>query len=70
MGPGGKARYGEYDHLITVKERAMQSGSGSVSGSPGRMQDNVSRDSGIGGLKVSISVISGTFGIFRSSFRH
>jgi len=51
MGPGGKARYGEYDHLITVKERAMQSGSGSVSGSPGRMQDNVSRDSGIGGLK-------------------
>jgi len=51
MGPQGKGRYGDYDHLMTVKERAMQSGSGSVSGSPGRMHDNVSRDSGIGGVK-------------------
>ena len=38
-----------------AKERLLSSnGSGSVSGSPGRIQDNVSRDSGIGGLKVKI----------------
>ena len=36
-----------------VKERLLSSnGSGSVSGSPGRIHDNVSRDSGIGCLKV------------------
>ena len=35
------------------KERLLSSnGSGSVSGSPGRIHDNVSRDSGIGCLKV------------------
>ena len=36
-----------------AKERLLSSnGSGSVSGSPGRIHDNVSRDSGIGCLKV------------------
>jgi hypothetical protein len=36
--------------LLSLKERALLQGS--VSGSPGRLHDNVSRDSGVGGLKV------------------
>jgi hypothetical protein len=36
--------------LLSIKERALLQGSGSVSGSPGRLHDNVSRDSGVGGL--------------------
>ena len=39
--------------LVSIKERALLQGSGSVSGSPGRIQENLSRDSGIGGVKVS-----------------
>ena len=38
--------------LVSIKERALLQGSGSVSGSPGRIQENLSRDSGIGGVKV------------------
>ena len=56
MGPQGKvtSRFTmipDLDHHAAVKER-MISGSGSVSGSPGRIHDNISRDSGIGCLKV------------------
>ena len=56
MGPQGKvtSRFSmtpDLDHLAATKER-MISGSGSVSGSPGRIHDNISRDSGIGCLKV------------------
>ena len=56
MGPQGKAtsRFAmipDLDHHAAVKERLI-SGSGSVSGSPGRIHDNISRDSGIGCLKV------------------
>ena len=40
--------------LVSIKERALLQGSGSVSGSPGRIQENLSRDSGIGGLKVTV----------------
>jgi len=40
----------DLDHHAAVKERLI-SGSGSVSGSPGRIHDNISRDSGIGCLK-------------------
>ena len=36
--------------VLSIKERAMLQGSGSVSGSPGRLHDNISRDSGVGGL--------------------
>lgn len=55
MGPQGKvtSRFSmipDLDHLASAKER-MISGSGSVSGSPGRIHDNISRDSGIGCLK-------------------
>ena len=63
MGPQGKvtARYsipveGEVvgrdmvGREVVGKERLLSSGS--VSGSPGRLHDNVSRDSGVGGLKV------------------
>jgi len=39
----------------SIKERALMQGSGSVSGSPGRIQENLSRDSGIGGLKEGLN---------------
>ena len=65
MGPQGKLVVGnsrytaipgsalEVDQQMGGKERLLSSnGSGSVSGSPGRIHDNVSRDSGIGCLKV------------------
>jgi len=62
MGPQGKLVVGnsrytaipaqEVDQQMGGKERLLSSnGSGSVSGSPGRLHDNVSRDSGIGCLK-------------------
>lgn len=59
MGPQGKltSRFtipGEgvgVEVVMGQKERLLSSGSGSVSGSPGRIHDNVSRDSGIGCLK-------------------
>ena len=67
MGPQGKLVVGnsrytaipgsalEVDQQMGGKERLLSSnGSGSVSGSPGRLHDNVSRDSGIGCLKVNI----------------
>jgi hypothetical protein len=62
MGPQGKltSRFtipGEgvgVEVVMGQKERLLSSGSGSVSGSPGRIHDNVSRDSGIGCLKVII----------------
>ena len=67
MGPQGKLVVGnsrytaipgsalEVDQQMGGKERLLSSnGSGSVSGSPGRLHDNVSRDSGIGCLKVKI----------------
>ena len=68
MGPQGKlvvgnSRYtaipgSEVDQQMGGKERLLSSnGSGSVSGSPGRLHDNVSRDSGIGCLKVNIPSI-------------
>ena len=45
----------QQQHGVGVKERLLSS-NGSVSGSPGRLiHDNVSRDSGIGGLKVKAS---------------
>ena len=46
MGP--QARLEGCPHPAPAKERFM-----SGSGSPGRLQDNLSRDSGVGGLKVS-----------------
>ena len=46
MGP--QARLEGHPHPAPAKERFM-----SGSGSPGRLQDNLSRDSGVGGLKVS-----------------
>ena len=45
MGP--QARLEGHPHPAPAKERFM-----SGSGSPGRLQDNLSRDSGVGGLKV------------------
>ena len=70
MGPQGKLVVGnsrytaipgsalEVDQQMGGKERLLSSnGSGSVSGSPGRLHDNVSRDSGIGCLKVNIPSI-------------
>ena len=47
MGP--QARLEGCPHPAPAKERFM-----SGSGSPGRLQDNLSRDSGVGGLKVSL----------------
>merc|ERR1740128_299442 len=41
--------------VYSVKERAMLQGSGSVSGSPGRIQENLSRDSGVDGLKENLN---------------
>ncbi|XP_023327473.1 serine/threonine-protein kinase PLK1 [Eurytemora carolleeae] len=41
--------------LVSIKERALLQGSGSVSGSPGRIQENLSRDSGIGGVKDGLN---------------
>ena len=41
--------------IMGGKERLLSS-NGSVSGSPGRMADNVSRDSGIGCLKVKANL--------------
>ena len=71
MGPQGKLVVGnsrytaipgsalEVDQQMGGKERLLSSnGSGSVSGSPGRLHDNVSRDSGIGCLKVNILSIT------------
>ena len=68
MGPQGKMAVGSTTRYTAIpgadvdqqqassmgaKERLLSSnGSGSVSGSPGRIHDNVSRDSGIGCLKV------------------
>ena len=54
MGPQAKQRLiADYEAMAQAKERALLgSGSGSVSGSPARIHDNVSRDSGIGCLKV------------------
>ena len=43
----------DLDTLTAAAKERLMSGSGSVSGSPGRLQDNISRDSGIGCLKVS-----------------
>ena len=45
----------DLDSLTAAAKERLMSGSGSVSGSPGRLQDrdNISRDSGIGCLKVS-----------------
>jgi hypothetical protein len=43
---------------LSIKERALLQGSGSVSGSPGRIQENLSRDSGVGGLKVQFNLYS------------
>ena len=45
----------DLDTLTAAAKERLMSGSGSVSGSPGRLQDNISRDSGIGCLKVSIA---------------
>ena len=47
----------DLDSLTAAAKERLMSGShgGSVSGSPGRLQDNISRDSGIGCLKVSNS---------------
>ena len=42
----------DLDALTAAAKERLMSGSGSVSGSPGRLQDNISRDSGIGCLKV------------------
>ena len=68
MGPQGKLVVGSTTRYTSIpgsdvehqassmggKERLLSSnGSGSVSGSPGRIHDNVSRDSGIGCLKVN-----------------
>jgi hypothetical protein len=67
MGPQGKltGRFGipgsdMADMVMTgPKERLLSSGS--VSGSPGRLHDNVSRDSGIGCLKVrSLTAVTDT----------
>ena len=84
MGPQGKlvvgnARYTaipaqEVDQQMGGKERLLSSnGSGSVSGSPGRIHDNVSRDSGIGCLKVktqssnqSLSNVWSRFAFFKN----
>ena len=44
----------DLDTVSGMKERQMMSGSGS----PGRLQDNISRDSGIGCLKVTITIVS------------
>ena len=57
MGPQGKVSAGSPwrgDDLV-LRERSSGS-QGSVSGSPGRLQENVSRDSGIGGLKVGKNI--------------
>ena len=71
IGPQGRLRQYDSSSTVAVldnmvvartdKDRAMGSGGsggsgGSVSGSPGRLQENVSRDSGIGCLKVSGSI--------------
>ena len=52
----------DLDSLTAAAKERLMSGSGSVSGSPGRLQDNISRDSGIGGLKVSPYMIVGSPG--------
>ena len=54
MGP--QARLEGCPHPAPAKERFM-----SGSGSPGRLQDNLSRDSGVGGLKVSLVTRTSTF---------
>ena len=54
MGP--QARLEGCPHPAPAKERFM-----SGSGSPGRLQDNLSRDSGVGGLKVSLVTHTSTF---------
>ena len=54
MGP--QARLEGCPHTAPAKERFM-----SGSGSPGRLQDNLSRDSGVGGLKVSLVTRTSTF---------
>ena len=51
--PGSDVEQQQQASSMGGKERLLSSnGSGSVSGSPGRIHDNVSRDSGIGCLKV------------------
>ena len=53
----------QQQHGVGVKERLLSS-NGSVSGSPGRLiHDNVSRDSGIGGLKVTASHLYSMFSL-------
>ena len=54
MGP--QARLEGCPHPAPAKERFM-----SGSGSPGRLQDNLSRDSGVGGLKVSLVTRTSSF---------
>ena len=48
----------DLDTLTAAAKERLMSGSGSVSGSPGRLQDNISRDSGIGCLKVGLPALN------------